>query len=423
MRILASLIAVASLVWLARPAPAAGIPGPGGGPAADSGGLPALLPIRSQVVSDTLETPPAPLLVPGRPGPGDSLGPNRPGRAHEQYRLGRSLELAGSPAAAITAYRAAVRLDPTIPDANLRMGQLFLGRDQLEEAVKCFAAEVLHHPGNVSATRELGLALARLGQTRRAIAQLESLTRRRPNDGDCWQALGFAYVIAKRPRAAEIALRRAIVLPPPRADKHRDLGAVLAARGKEREAREQYQRAIALDSHDPTSWVNLGNLERRGGRLERALDDYREAERRDSSLALALQGEIETLRDLGRHDEAGAAYRRWLRVQPADHAARLEAVRFFDSIGRRDIGVEVARDGVRWNDRSGDAHLLLGMALASSGNPRAALGEIRKAESLFTTAPERARTRQLVAGLRAQAPDSLRELFAADSAEHAEEAR
>src|SRR5439155_1500117 len=173
MRILASLIAVASLVWLARPAPAAGIPGPGGGPAADSGGLPALLPIRSQVVSDTLETPPAPLLVPGRPGPGDSLGPNRPGRAHEQYRLGRSLEL-----------------------------------------------------------------------------------------------------------------------PPPRADKHRDLGAVLAARGKEREAREQYQRAIALDSHDPTSWVNLGNLERRGGRLERALDDYREAERRDSSLALALQGEI-----------------------------------------------------------------------------------------------------------------------------------
>jgi len=423
MRIRVSLIVLTALFWLARPVTAVGLSGPGGSPAADSGGPPALLPIRSQVAGDTVETQPAPLLVPGRPGPGDTLGPNRPRRAREQYRLGRSLEQMGSPAAAIAAYRSAVRLDPTIPDANLRMGQLFLGHDQLEEAVKCFAAEVLHHPGNVTATRELGLTLARLGETRRAIAQLESLTRRRPNDGDCWQALGFAYLAAKRARAAEIALRRAIVLPPSRADKHRDLGAVLAARGKEREAREQYQRAIALAPRDATSWVNLANLERRDGRLEPALEDYREAERRDSSLALALQGQIETLRDLGRHDEAGAAYRRWLRVQPADHTARLEAVRFFDSIGRRDIGVEVARDGVRQNERSGDAHLLLGMALASAENPRAALSEIRKAEALFTTAAERGRARQLIAGLRAQASDSLRELFAADSAEHAQEVR
>jgi tetratricopeptide (TPR) repeat protein len=265
----------------------------------------------------------------------------------------------------------------------------------------------------------LGLALARTGESGRAVTLLESLTRRRPNDGDCWQALGFAYMAGSRPRDAEIALRRAVVLPPPRADKHRDLGAVLAAREKEPEAREQYRKALALDPKSATTWVNLANLDRRSGRLEQALKNYREAERRDSTLALAFQGQIQTLLGLGRPAEVPAVYRRWLEVQPADHAARLEAVRFLDSVGRKDIALELARDGVRRNERSGDAHLMLGMALASSGATRAALAELRKAEALARGQAEKERARQLVAALRAAAPESLGTLFAADSVEHA----
>src|SRR5438552_732561 len=100
------------------------------------------------------------------------------------------------------------------------MGVLFLGVGQIEEAIKCFGAEVRYHPANAVATRELGLALARLGRIDPAIKTLEGLTRRRPNDGDSWQALGFAYMAARRPRDAEIALRRAVVLAPPRASRH-----------------------------------------------------------------------------------------------------------------------------------------------------------------------------------------------------------
>jgi len=370
------------------------------------------------VPGGSVESPPAPLLVPGRDAPADTLKQNAATRAREQYRLGRAFETQGARAPAIAAYRNAARLDPTIPDANYRMGGIFLGVDQVQEAVKCFAAELRHHPGNVAAARELGLGLARLGETDRAVTQLELLTRRRPNDGDSWQALGFAYLAAKRPREAEIALRRAVALPPRRADKHRDLGAVLAARGKEADAREQYRKALAVDPKHATTWINLGNLERRAGNLEIALKDYREAQRRDSTLGLAFQAQVETLRDLGRADEAAAVYRRWLRDEPTDHTARLEAVRFFDELNRKDIALEIARDGVRRDERSGEAHLMLGMALESSGATRAALGELRKAEALFRTPPEKARARQLIAALRASAADSLRALFDADSARH-----
>ena len=369
------------------------------------------------------ESPPAPLLVPGRPAPDDTLKKSAAIRAREQYRLGRAFESRHQRAPAVAAYGNAVRFDPTIADANYRMGKLFLGVDQLQQAVKCFAAEVRHHPANADAARELGLGLARTGETAHAITQLERLTRRRPNDGDGWQALGFVYMAAGRARDAENALRRAVVLAPPRADKHRDLGAVLAARGQERDAREQYRKALALEPKDASTWINLGNLERRGGNLEGALKDYREAERRDSTLGLAFPGQVQTLRDLGRTEAAAAVYRRWLRDQPTDHTARLEAVRFFDALERMDIALEIARDGVRHDDGSGDAHLILGMALEASGATRAALGEVRKAEARFKTQVEKARARQLVAVLRASAADSLKALFAADSIGHAEAAR
>src|SRR5262249_39553344 len=123
---------------------------------------------------DSTESAPAPLLVPGR-AVVDTMSRNRRVHAREQYELGRQLERDGGRAAAIAAYRNAVRLDSTIDDANYRAGMLFLSAGQVAEAVRSFAAEIIHHPGRVEAARQLGVGLARLGEHGRAIAQLELL--------------------------------------------------------------------------------------------------------------------------------------------------------------------------------------------------------------------------------------------------------
>lgn len=364
------------------------------------------------------ESAPAPLLRPGRPSP-EAAPPEDPkARARRFFELGRALERQHSPAAAIASYRNALKFDPKIVGPNERMGRLFFDAGQFGEAAKCFAAELARRPSSVDLARRLGLSQARNGQARAAIATLADLVRKHPNDGDSWQALGFAYMAGKHPRDAEIALRRAVALPPNRADKHRDLGVVLASVGKEREARAEYRRAAAADPHDPASWVNLANLDRRAGQLEDALQEYRAASARDSLYALAWQGQVQTLLALHREDEAGEAYRRWLRAVPGDASARYDAVRFFDGRGRPDVALEIARDGVRADDASGDAHLVLGMALQSTGNTRAALAEMRKAELRFPDRTGRERARQLIGALRELAPDSLRALFVADSVAH-----
>jgi len=113
--------------------------------------------------------------------------------------------------------------------------------------------------------------------------------------------------------------------------------------------------------------------------------------------------------------EAGEVYRRWLALEPLQPELRMEAIRHFDAMGRKDIALELARDGVRVLPRSGEARLALGMALHEAGRERQSLAEIRHAQELLPQPEQRTRIGALVGAMRAHAPDSLRALFAADS--------
>lgn len=389
---------------------------PGRVPATRADVPPILLPPHRDTTA-SIESEPAPLLQPGRPNPG-AQGKSREQFALEQYELGRALEAQGAPAAAIAAYRNAVRNDPKLRGAHYRMGLLFTAVGQHKAAVSEYAAEVALDPGNARVARSLGLALANDGDTTNAIRQLSRLTRRDARDTASWKALGFAYGLARRPADAERALRRALALDPRDAGAWRDLGLVLALQGRGAGAREAYGRAAKLAPRDGTAPLNLGNLEAREGRWPAALAAYREAEARDSSLALAYAGQVRALVALKRDEEAGPVYRRWLAALPDSPDTRMEAIRWFTARERHDIALELARDGVRANPRSGEAHVALGMALDAAGDVPGMLAELRRAEPLLRQPEQRDRLRATIASLRAKAPDSLRAVYAADSLAH-----
>ena len=355
-----------------------------------------------------------------RPSGVDTSLAGRQKRAREKLRMGKALERAQQPAAAILAYQSAAQIDPDVAEANYRMGMLFLSRNQIKAAAACFVQEVKHHPENQAAARQLGIAYARLGDSNSAIRQLEPIVRKHPEDAEAWAALGFAYMGAKRTGEADGALRRALSLRPGVSAWHRDLGVVLAAEGRGAEARREYRRAAELDPHDATPWINLGNLERRENRADAALEAYRAAEVRDTLSPLPLEGQIEVLKGAGRTAEAGDIYRRWLERRPDDHRARLDAVRLFDERGRSDISLEIARQGVREDPHSADAQLILGMALQSTGDWSGGLAAMRQAEVWFRAPEDKARARALIGSMRSQAPDSLRDMFVADSLAHPE---
>ena len=400
-----ALLALAGRAFCAPPAPRA----------PDSPRL--LVPARPDSVS--IESEAAPLLVPGRSEVPDSLV-RTPGKfAREQYAIGRELERAHDIVGAVLAYNNAVRADSTLPGAAARLGHLYLQLGRTAQAERLLRRELRRDPRDAVAGRDLGLALSALGRHAEAIAQLKRMTLDQPTNDEHWYALGVAYATAGRVREAVGPLRRAIALAPDRAIEHRDLGVVLAALNRPGEAREEYRRALTLDPADASVWLNIGNLEARAGRPDSALAAYREAERRDSTDVLAYEGQIKTLTRLDRRDAIADVYMRWVTVRPDDDDLRLRAVRHLADLDRRDRALEVGRDGVRHAPRSPAKRMILGLSLAAYGNTREALAELRAAEAMFTQARDRDRVRQLVVSMRQAAPDSLREMFRADSVAHA----
>lgn len=378
-------------------------------------------PVNLGSAADSLppESEPAPLLIPGRSNPAaETLQVSREREAREQFEEAKRFE-ARLPATAIVTYRKALRLDPTIRDANYRMGLLFNTRSQWAEARKCFAAELEAHPDHADAARELALSMARTGEAPEAVNRLLALSKKSPRDGRIWHALGFAYTQTGKPKEAERALRTAIELPPKDVEENRDLGALLAALGRVNEAREEYRRALSISKNDPGTWLNLGNLERKAGRRAAALDAYRHAVASDSSFTLGYQAQLQVLGEEKRAEEMVQVYRAWLAQQPEQYGARLEAVELLQQLHRGSEALALAREGIVASPKSGQARLIYGMALAGQGRSGEALAALRQAQQLYGGNPaELARVESLIAALRRTAPDSLRAMFHADSLAH-----
>jgi tetratricopeptide (TPR) repeat protein len=171
-----------------------------------------------------------------------------------------------------------------------------------------------------------------------------------------------------------------------------------------------------MTPNDPSTWYNLGNLDRRSGAVDSALADYRRAQKADSLFRPAWQMEVQTLVESHRQPEAGETYRRWLAQLPEDHGARMSAIRLYTDLDQPKTAMELARQGVR--DNPGDAHAteILGTTLAAQGHWREGLAAMREAEHLYQGDPGAMPALDaVVARMRRVAPDSLRAMFAADS--------
>jgi predicted Zn-dependent protease len=106
-------------------------------------------------------------------------------------------------------------------------------------------------PGFPKARYNLGWELFQVGRLDEAIAQLQRFVRDEPVDAavlSAWETMGRAFVAQHRwPEAIE--------------------GRALASQGRLDEARDQFQRALRLDSTYADAWDDLARLE--GGRSSR----------------------------------------------------------------------------------------------------------------------------------------------------------
>jgi tetratricopeptide (TPR) repeat protein len=204
-----------------------------------------------------------------------------PARASAACREAVALLERGQINAAEKLLREAIEFKHDLAEAHFRLGKIHEQRGELEDAADCHELAVHFEPGHVRAR----FALAGLHKTqgRHAVAaeHYRRVIEHHPEDAAAHCNLCFALYEAAEYSEARARGERAIELDPRLAEAHHNLGLVLMATGEPAQAARCFRRALEL-----------------------------------KPLAEVAAGLAHAYRDLGRLDEAIAAYDRALRLAP-----------------------------------------------------------------------------------------------------------
>ena len=216
-----------------------------------------------------------------------------------------------------------VRKQPRNPRAYNNLGSLWLGRDNLGEAERCFRKAVELQPAYASAHYNLGIVLTRTGRDADALTQF--LAAIRDEEGFADARINAGNTLLKLGQAEDAVHQYETVLhsQPQAADVHYDLGLSLAQLGRTGEAVREYETAIRLD---PQRWeADLGVAALQAGRGDFASAEraFREAIRLQPGSVKAHLGLGDLLVGLNRMPDAIGEYRTVLQTEPDNVHARL----------------------------------------------------------------------------------------------------
>ncbi len=118
--------------------------------------------------------------------------------------------LAARPDLAETQAYEILKVIPRQPDAMLVLGRALRAQDKTQEARRNLKALTAAHPAMAAAHFELGLVLARLGESRAAIAALSKAVVLDPSLPGAWRSLGDELTLAGDTKGADDAYARHI---------------------------------------------------------------------------------------------------------------------------------------------------------------------------------------------------------------------
>lgn len=208
------------------------------------------------------------------------------------FNLGMALMSLNRDDEAMTSMKTAISKDPALPQASLALAQLYLKRDQYNEARAIIEPALLHNP-NDSKLLEMMLSILdlggdisdarafvnrssnnlsdvrkrvynnifdiKLGEVDRALSDFKNLSDSYPKDGIVLGAYGWALATVGKGEAAEQVLLKAIELNENDAFSINNLGVVYEKKGLRDKAKAMFEKAsIAL----PYAKIIQENVER-----------------------------------------------------------------------------------------------------------------------------------------------------------------
>ncbi|HEU5020433.1 MAG TPA: tetratricopeptide repeat protein, partial [Bryobacteraceae bacterium] len=267
-------------------------------------------------------------------------------------------------------------------------------RERIPEEYK--GAVVPYYPSPLPGTPEnsLYLAVAQVGlknNLQTGLPELErEIARQKPSNAQFYIVLGDALHGAGKPREAVTAYEQALRLKPNSLQALRSLSDALAAAGEHARAEETLQRAVQMAPSDPEAWYKYGLLDSDPTKIEKAIaldPSLPEKSRRLGEILLKkgdLKGAEAALKDALRTDpwdedawdlagrvhseknetaEAMFDFERAVRLRPGSPVYLYDSALALARASRFDEAEQRIRAALRADDRTADAHELLGRLL------------------------------------------------------------
>lgn len=234
-------------------------------------------------------TPPSPAKTVSRPEPRAARSLPQPvpdpknltpteRRFAEQLRQGYDHFQRGRYAEALEALSRASKIDPTVPDSYHYMGEVYQKLLLVDEAEQSYRQALAVRPSYSPSAKSLAMLLYEAGRYEEAVALLEDLRSRRPNDSFVLAELAINATALGDPEKAIALLEQYNAIEGKQAWGYTHLGRAHADAGNTDQAEEAYRQALAIAPTFPLAHYWLGQLLVATGRKEESkkpLAEYR----------------------------------------------------------------------------------------------------------------------------------------------------
>ena len=170
----------------------------------------------------------------------------RPDYPEARLNLGIALADLAKPDAAIQQFRRVLQLNPQHDEANYHLGDVLINQGRTAEAISYFLQALQTNPDYPEAHFDLGFALARQERWADATAHYEQALHQKLDESDAQYITGVALAAHHHWDQAIPLYEQVLRARPDLASAHYRLAIALASQGRPVEARQHFQRALAL---------------------------------------------------------------------------------------------------------------------------------------------------------------------------------
>jgi tetratricopeptide (TPR) repeat protein len=281
------------------------------------------------------------------------------GLAEAEYNLGVLAERQGNMQDAIARYQAALKKKPTLRQASENLAVIAQNAGDISGAVSIYQGILKIFPDDGNARARLAEIYRQTGDHEKAMELSRAALMREPQSVTAYKVMMRSYLERKQLAMAKLVALRAMKIDQNDPELHHTIGLILLQEDKKDAARLSFKRAVEVradyvparvllaqmdldaedypgaeehlrrilqaDSKNAAAHLNLGIAYKGQGQLDKAMQEYDEAEKLDPKMAaIYLNRAVMLHRHKGAPERAIELYRKYISLSGGEVALNAE---------------------------------------------------------------------------------------------------